>query len=178
MMMDYGLCPTECHSLEHEDGFKYSFVKLLRRAREGQIRDFMLYAIKERGVDQEDADVMLSRGVQPVISGGRQSNALVVHPVLIIIRDKLASPQSHPSVVLESWVDKTVPRKRLFKRSRNADNNDDRSLLDTYASDLKDANKKIATLNSDNKALKLQLQKLEERHARRRGNRRRQADSP
>jgi hypothetical protein len=26
MMLDYGLCPTECHSMEHDDGLKYSFV--------------------------------------------------------------------------------------------------------------------------------------------------------
>ena len=140
----------------------------------------MLHAIAEHGIEREDEDAMQSKGVLPVISGGRRSNALAEHPALRLIRTKLADPASMPAVAIESWKDlNAAPAKRVARRAREEEDN--RSLQGEYALDLKRANKTIAALRSENRALTEDLQKLEERYDRlkaRRGSRHHRNDSP
>ena len=115
MMQGSGLCPMECHSLEH-DGFKYSYMKLYKRVREGQIKAFMLHAITEHGVEQEDEADMLSKGIKAIVSCEKKSNAAFAeHPAMQRIRAKLASPSSCETA-LESWKDSDSTKARLIKR--------------------------------------------------------------
>ena len=102
MMHDCGLCPMECHSLEY-DGFKYSYVKLYRRVREGQIRAFMLHAINNFGVEQDDEDDTTGSGKRSLIVGEKKSNTLIVHPVIRLIKANLSNPDS--TIEIESWKD-------------------------------------------------------------------------
>jgi len=145
MMNESGLCPMECHSLEY-DGFKYSFVKLYRRAREGQIKAFMLHAINKYGVEQDGEEEMLSNGNKPIILGEKKSNALVVHPVLQIIKSKLSNPAS--SAEVETWKDDeggpVLSKTRLAKQFRTVE---DDAL---HAKELRAAKRTIKSIESEN----------------------------
>jgi hypothetical protein len=110
MMQESGLCPMECHSLEY-DGFKYSFVKLYKRAREGQIKAFMLHAITTHGVEQDDEVEMLNKGTKAIVSCEKKSSiAFAKHPAMQRIRAKLANPSTETAI--ESWKDATASTKK------------------------------------------------------------------
>lgn len=141
MMQECGLCPMECHSLEY-DGFKYSFVKLYRSAREGTIKAFMLHAVDLHGVVAEEMGV------------GTLSN----HPAMLRIKAKLTNPAASTDVI-ESWKDgdagviKTSLNKR-FKRSAS----------DTNTSELDKAHARIKSLEAENNKLTASLQAYQKQH--------------
>ena len=157
MMQESGLCPMECHSLEY-DGFKYSFVKLYKRAREGQIKAFMLHAITTHGVEQDDEVEMLNKGTRAIVSCEKKSSmAFAEHPAMQRIRAKLANPSTETAI--ESWKDATAPtKKRLIGQFvDNADEETSKASMVRMVSELeatKKAHKDLETryiqLESDN----------------------------
>jgi hypothetical protein len=138
MMMETGLCPMECHSLQY-DGFKYSFVKLYRRAREGQIKAFMLHALNKHGVEQIDEEDL--NGTKQITTGARKSSTFSEHPALIRIKANISDPSACD---MESWKDDGVVKTRLGKRFNEESAAEDKTVQLT--SELEDAKKRIKEL--------------------------------
>lgn len=157
MMRECGLSPMECHSLEYQ-GFKYSYVKLYKRVRAGQIRAFMLHAINKFGVEQDD-------DVQSLVTAEKKSNALVVHPVLRLIRAKISNPAS--DYEMESWKDEGGSAKMMGKRFKVVEPGE----VANAAKELQRVNAELDNLAEENDdlidknvALKEDIKKLESKN--------------
>ena len=154
MMEDAGgLSPTECHTLPASvEGYKITFVKLLRRVREKQVQAFMRWARIERGVECGDDEE-----VKPIIGAERNGGVLANHPDMRRIRLLLAA--GNPASEMESWTESVEESTstRLLKRFRDTD---DRVLLTKYTkavAELGVATAAIRELNKKNSSLKADL---------------------
>ena len=154
MMEDAGgLSPTECHTLPASvEGYKITFVKLLRRVREKQVQAFMRWARIERRVECGDDEE-----VKPIIGAERNGGVLANHPDMRRIRLLLAA--GNPASEMESWTESVEESTstRLLKRFKDTD---DRVLLTKYTkavAELSVATAAISELKKKNSSLKADL---------------------